>query len=74
MSYDYSKLLGRITEKMGTQAKLANAMNISERTCSLKLNGKIPFKQTEIVQACQVLEIADCDIPSYFFNLKVQSN
>lgn len=74
MSYDYSKLLGRITEKMGTQAKFASAMNISERTCSLKLNGKIPFKQTEIVQACQVLEIADCDIPSYFFNLKVQSN
>lgn len=74
MSYDYSKLLGRIMEKMGTQAKFANAMNISERTCSLKLNGKIPFKQTEIVQACQVLEIADCDIPSYFFNLKVQSN
>ena len=74
MAYDYAKLLGRITEKMGTQAKFANAMNISERTCSLKLNGKIPFKQTEIVQACQVLEIADCDIPSYFFNLKVQSN
>lgn len=74
MVYDYSKLLGRITEKMGTQTKFANAMNISERTCSLKLNGKIPFKQTEIVQACQVLEIADCDIPSYFFNLKVQSN
>ena len=74
MAYDYSKLLGRITEKMGTQAKFASAMNISERTCSLKLNGKIPFKQTEIVQACQVLEIADCDIPSYFFNLKVQSN
>ena len=74
MTYDYSKLLGRITEKMGTQAKFANAMNISERTCSLKLNGKIPFKQTEIVQACQVLEIANSDISSYFFNLKVQND
>ena len=74
VAYDYSKLLGRITEKMGTQAKFANAMNMSERTCSLKLNGKIPFKQTEIVQACAVLEIADSEIPSYFFTLKVQSN
>ena len=74
MAYDYSKLLGRITEKMGTQAKFADAMNISERTCSLKLNGKIPFKQTEIVQACVVLDIADSEIPSYFFTLKVQNN
>lgn len=72
MAYDYSKLLGRITEKVGTQARFADAMGISERTCSLKLNGKIPFKQPEIVQACKVLSIADEEIPAYFFNLKVQ--
>jgi len=72
MPYDYSKLLGRIVEKMGTQAKFSEEMGISERTCSLKLNGKIPFKQPEIMKACQILDIADNDIPAYFFNLKVQ--
>ena len=31
MAYDYSKLLGRITEKFGTQARFSGAMGMSER-------------------------------------------
>ena len=38
MAYDYSKLLGRITEKYGTQAQFSGAMGMSERSLSLKLN------------------------------------
>ncbi len=72
MAYDYSKLMGRITEKFGTQGRFAAEMGMSERSLSLKLNGKVPFKQPEISKACSVLEIAEADIYPYFFTLEVQ--
>lgn len=74
MQYDYSKLLGRIVEKVGTQGRFARQMNLSERTISLKLNGKIGWKQSEIADACKILGISDRDISTYFFTLKVQNN
>lgn len=70
--YDYSKLLGRIIEKFGTQSKFAEAMKVSERTISLKLTGKVDWKQREIESARSLLELAESDIPAYFFTLKVQ--
>ena len=73
MAYEYNKLLGRITEKFGTQGRFADAMGMSERSLSLKLNNKTPFKQPEIITACSLLEIENADIPVYFFTLKVQS-
>lgn len=69
MAYDYRKLLGRITEKYGTQAKFAEAMELSERSVSLKLNGKVGWKQDEILRAAEVLEITRKEIPIYFFAL-----
>jgi orf33 len=69
MPYNYAKLLGRIVEKVGTQGKFAEKVGISERSVSLKLNGKVGWKQDEIVKACKVLAIQDEDIPSYFFAL-----
>lgn len=72
MAYDYSKLLGRIIEKYGTQARFSEAMGLSGRSLSLKLNSRVAFKQPEITKACGLLEINDADIPAYFFTLKVQ--
>ena len=69
MAYDYRKLLGRITEKCGTQAKFAEAMGLSERSVSLKLNGKVGWRQDEILRAATVLAIARREIPVYFFTL-----
>lgn len=69
MPYNYTKLLGRIVEKVGTQSKFAERMGLSERTVSLKLNGKVGWKQKEIADACDVLEIQDQEIPAYFFSL-----
>lgn len=69
MPYDYSRLLGRIVEKIGTQSRFAERIGLSERSVSLKLNGKIEWKQGEIAKACEVLDIADRDIPVYFFTL-----
>lgn len=75
MSYDYSKLIGRIKEKCGSQAIFAQKMNISERTVSLKLNNIRDWRQEEIDRACgnDVLDICVSDIPSYFFKQSVQN-
>lgn len=72
MSNDYSKLLGRMTEKFGTQANFAQAMKLSERTISLKLNNKVPWKDEEISRAVELLDVDVLEIPSYFFDYKVQ--
>lgn len=69
MPYNYAKLLGRIVEKVGTQSNFAERMGLSERSISLKLNGKVGWKQSEISKACEVLEIQDADIPAYFFTI-----
>lgn len=74
MEYDYSKLNGRIVEKCGTQAIFAERMNLSERTVSLKLNNKIPWKQPEMQKAADVLDFPNDEIQVYFFTLKVQSS
>ena len=69
MPYNYAKLLGRIVEKVGTQGNFAEKMGLSERSVSLKLNGRVGWKQSEITKACEVLSINDEDIPAYFFAL-----
>ncbi|MGM9630435.1 DUF739 family protein [Butyricicoccus sp.] len=69
MPYNYSRLLGRIVEKVGTQYKFAQAIGLSERTVSLKLNGKVGWKQTEIAKACDILDIDKSEICDYFFTL-----
>lgn len=72
MEYDYSKLLGRIREKCGGQIEFARKMGVSERTISLKLNNKIPWKQPEMTKAAQILDFSTDEIQSYFFAFKVQ--
>ena len=69
MPYDYSKLYGLIAEKCGTQSVFAQKIGLSERSVSLKLNGKIGWKQTEIARTCDVLGISAEEIPVYFFKL-----
>ena len=72
MAFDYSKLKGRIVEKFDTQGRFAEAMDWSERTLSLKMQGKIPWKQSDICRAIELLELNEEDIPVYFFKVKVQ--
>ena len=53
MPYNYSKLLGRIVELCGTQAVFSQKMQLSERSVSLKLNGKRAWKQlVKLVRYC----------------------
>ena len=72
MPYDYSKLSGLIVEKYGTQARFAKALGLSERSLSLKLTGKRPWKQPQISRVCKLLGISDNELQLYFFTLKVQ--
>ena len=72
MSYNYMKLNGRIIEKFGTQYKFAQALGLSERSVSLKLNNKVPWSQVEITKACDLLGIEPEVMSDYFFNLNVQ--
>ena len=71
MSFNYRKLKGRIVEMCGTQAAFAARLKISERSISLKLNSLVPWKQSEIANACKILEIADSEIAAYFFTSEV---
>lgn len=73
MAFDYSKLRGRIVERFGSQQKFAEAMGMSERTLSLKINGKRSWKQPEILEVVKKLGLTEKDIQDYFFTLKVQN-
>lgn len=72
MPYDYSLLDGRIVQMFGTQRNFAKAMGLSERSLSLKRSGIRPWTQPQIDKACNILNIADNEIHSYFFTMKVQ--
>lgn len=71
--YDYSKLIGRIVEKFGGQQAFSKAIGRSERTVSLKLNNRVPFKQSDIELWSSALELGKDDIVPYFFTQEVQS-
>lgn len=74
MAYNYRKLLGKITEVYMTQGAFADALGLSERSLSLKLNNKVRFKQDEISKACSLLGIKLEEVSAYFFTQDVQLN
>ena len=67
--FNYSKLLGRMKEKGYTQGALAQALNISANSFTNKLHGKSSFSNTEIKIICDVLEISNIQVGSYFFTV-----
>jgi transcriptional regulator with XRE-family HTH domain len=69
--FDYSKLLGRMTELGYTQMSLAEEMGKNKGTISAKINGHSFFTTAEIAGVCKVLKIPIKDIPAYFFAAKV---
>ncbi len=73
MAFDYSKLRGRIVEKFGSQSSFAEALGCSERTLSMKMTGKISWKQPEMIKALSLLGLSDEDVQEYFFSMEVQN-
>lgn len=72
MSFNYSKLRGRIKEKYETQENFAQKMGISRTTLSQKLNNINEFTQQEINKAVELLDLPVEEIPIYFFVIEVQ--
>jgi hypothetical protein len=65
---DFDKLRGRIVEKHGKHCAVAYLLGVSEHTLSVKLNGKIDFRQSEIAKLIEILSIPKHEIADYFFN------
>lgn len=71
VSFDYSRLKGRIVEKCGSQKAFASKLHIGECTMTAKINGNTYFSQGEISRAMKILEIEPANVSEYFFALKV---
>lgn len=74
LTYDYSKLDGRITEIFGTRKSFATSIGRTEKTVSLKMNNRVPWDQDEMILSCKALNIPIERMGEYFFNLKVQND
>lgn len=72
MVFDYSRLKVRAVEEFGSLIEFAKVMNWSERTLSLKLDGKIFWEQMEICKALELLDLDEENVADYFFTPKVQ--
>ena len=74
MTYDYSKLNGRIIEKYKTRYAFAKEMGWSNETMSKKLNNRVPWRQKDIEKAVASLSIEKDDIGAYFFTVEVKTS
>ena len=74
MSFDYSKLKGRIREIYGTYENIVPKLTMSEATLSRRLNGKSYFDSEEILELSDALEIPDEERDLYFFKVKVRKS
>lgn len=72
VEFDFSKLKGRIKEKLNTQENFAKEMNISIPSLIKKINNKSQFTQTEINKARIILDISNSELSEYFFKEKVK--
>lgn len=76
IGYDFSKARGRIKEKLGSEAKFAEKLDISPAALSSKFNNKSDFTATEISRATDkdVLDLDIEEIGLYFFTRKLELN
>lgn len=75
MTFDYSKLRGRIIEKFGTLRAFADAIGISHVSLSRKLQGKIAISVEDIIfwSNPELLDIAPSEYHEYYFAEKVHN-
>ncbi|API89007.1 hypothetical protein BKP56_06950 [Marinilactibacillus sp. 15R] len=72
ITFDYSKLEGRIKEKFDSQQNVSDQLSFSKTSLSMKLNNRVSFGQKDILELAKVLEIPDNEIAKYFFEVKVR--
>lgn len=71
ISFDYSRLKGRIVERCGSQKAFAALLGVSEATLTAKLNCASYFTQGEMMRAINILGIEPGTAPDYFFSVRV---
>lgn len=72
MSWDYSKLKGKIKEKFSTQDNFAEALGMSRTSLSQRLNNQLEFSQNEIARAMNLLGEDEANMVQFFYTPKVQ--
>lgn len=58
MSFNYSKLRGRIYEKYDSMSAFATALGKSKQTVTMKMSGVVKFSQEDIVNWSKLLDIS----------------
>lgn len=71
ITFDYSKLKGKIVEVLGNQKEYAKVLGLSDTSVTNKLNNDVYFSQREIIVSVEVLGIPLEEINTYFFTRKV---
>ena len=72
--FNYDKLRGKIKEKYSTLTIFSRELGISRTALSERLNNKSNFSDSEMLKACELLEIPLEKVQEYFFNVYVQKN
>lgn len=67
IEFDYSKLRGRIRELYKTEGMFAKELGISSVSLSVKLNNKVGFTSTEILESLKLLDLEISEVDTYFF-------
>lgn len=65
------RIKGRMAELGITQRVLAEALNLSQSTVSLKLKGRRPMLLGEAERIAEKLSIDDADFGRYFFDREI---
>lgn len=74
LTWNYSKLRGKIKEVCGTQDVFAEKLGIGRVSLSQRLNNQLEFSQDEIFKSCEILGIKSEDLSLYFFCLEGLEN
>ena len=69
--YDYSKLRGKIKEKLGTEGIFANKIGRTQNFVSKVFNNGTYFGQEDIARSAEILGIPVNEIGIYFFTSEV---
>ena len=72
--YDYSKLRGRIKEKLGTEGEFSRRIGRTQNYVSKVFRNGTYFGQEDIATGAEVLDIPVGEIGIYFFTPEVHKN
>lgn len=72
--YDYSKLRGRIKEKLGTEGEFSRRLGRTQNYVSKVFNNATYFGQDDISNGAEILDIPFDEIGVYFFAQEVHKN